>query len=132
MWREGVGQLELMLVGVGGALGSVVRYLLTMGVAQRFGSSFPYGTFVINVTGSFLIGLVLVGLGERISVQPGYRLFLATGFLGGYTTFSTFSYDTLLLLQQANWTGAAVNVVGSVVLGLAGVALGAAVGRTLL
>ena len=121
--------MEYLAVGLGGFLGANARYVITVRLAQHFGATFPFGTLFINMSGSFLIGVLLIGFGERIAPNPYYRLFFATGFLGAYTTFSTFSYDTLLLMQQQNWPAAAANIVGSVVLTLLGVIAGAMLGR---
>ena len=121
--------VEYLAVGMGGFLGANTRYLVTVWAAERIGATFPYGTMLINVTGSFVIGLFLFAFGERILQYPYYRLFFATGFLGAYTTFSTFSFDTLILMQQQNWAGVAVNIGASVGLGLLGVIAGAVLGR---
>ncbi len=122
---------KYLLVGLGGFLGANARYLLGGWVADRLGPSFPYGTFVINVTGSFVIGLFLSLITERFTTPPGLRLFFAIGFLGAYTTFSTFTYESLALVGSRAYLAAAANVIGSVVVGLIAVALGAAVGRAL-
>ena len=90
-----------------------MRYWLTSLFTVRFGASFPYGTLVINITGSFLLGFVLVLISNRIAVDPGYRLLIGTGFLGAYTTFSAFSYDTIALLQRGDLMQATLNAVAS-------------------
>ena len=104
---------EFLLIGAGAVLGANMRYWLTSLFTARFGTSFPYGTLVINITGSFLLGLVLVLISNRIAVDPGYRLLIGTGFLGAYTTFSAFSYDTIALLQRGDLMQATVNAVAS-------------------
>jgi fluoride exporter len=104
---------EFLLIGAGAVLGANMRYWLTSLFTARFGASFPYGTLVINITGSFLLGFVLVLISNRIAVDPGYRLLIGTGFLGAYTTFSAFSYDTIALLQRGDIVQATVNAVAS-------------------
>jgi CrcB protein len=104
---------EFLLIGAGAVLGANTRYWLTSLFTARFGTSFPYGTLVINITGSFLLGFVLVLISNRIAVDPGYRLLIGTGFLGAYTTFSAFSYDTIALLERGDVMQAMVNAVAS-------------------
>ena len=119
-------------VATGAALGGVLRLLITQFVLGRFGpGTGPYATIFINVSGSFLIGIVIEAAGARPQIDPLWRLFLATGILGGYTTFSTFSYEALTL-----WTGglglqSVLYVAGSVVLGILGALGGVATARTL-
>ncbi|HLI79820.1 MAG TPA: fluoride efflux transporter CrcB [Candidatus Binataceae bacterium] len=120
--------MELLLVAVGGGIGSATRYLVGGWFASRFGGEFPYGTFVINVSGSFIIGFFLAFAQERASLSPYWRLFFAVGFLGGYTTFSTFEYEGIRLLQEREMLLSSVYLIGSVVGGgiaaVAGLALG--------
>jgi len=116
---------NFFLVGTGGFLGSVCRYyigaLVTSGAAAP---RFPLGTLVVNVTGCFLIGL-LAGLAETAHMfSPAARLFLLTGFLGGYTTFSAFAYVTYFLGREHAWAGAALNIGTSVTLGLLALVIG--------
>jgi CrcB protein len=116
-----------LMVMVGGATGSLMRYVLGTAIMNRTGARFPLGTVVINITGSFLIGLLMTLLTERLSPNPNWRLLLVVGFLGGYTTFSSFEWETLGLMRDgARWLGL-LNVVGSVVIGYLAVWLGAAV-----
>lgn len=91
-----------LLVGVGGLAGSYLRYLISARVEQYILSSFPYGTLTVNIVGCFIIGLLL-GLTARFNLAPEYRLLLATGFCGGFTTFSSFSYEGIMLLQDAQF-----------------------------
>ena len=121
--------MDYVLVGLGGCLGANARYLLVNCIGARYGLSFPYGTLVINVTGSFLIGLFLVLISERFQVHPNWRLFFSVGFLGGYTTFSTFSFESLVLIQHSSWFLGLVNIVGSVVLGLVATLSGMIIAR---
>jgi len=118
----------VLLVALGGAIGSVARYLVGGWFAVRFGSALPYGTFVINVTASFIIGFFLAFAQERVGVGPYWRLFIAVGFVGGYSTFSTFEYEGIRLLQSGEMLFGALYLIGSVVTGataaVAGIALG--------
>ena len=120
--------LQVLFVALGGAIGSAARYLVGGWFAVRFGAAFPYGTFVINVSGSFIIGFFLAFAQDRVSISPYWRLFFAVGFVGGYTTFSTFEYEAIRLLQDGEMLLAAVYLIGSVVTGgvaaIAGIALG--------
>jgi len=120
---------EFLLIGAGAVLGANARYWLTNYFVQRFGPAFPYGTLFINVTGSFLLGFVLVLVGNRFVADPGYRLLIGTGFLGAYTTFSTFSYDTIVLLERGDILPAGLNVGASVALSLVAAYLGVVLAR---
>lgn len=122
--------LGCVAVAIGGPLGATARYGLGGWISARVGTFFPWGTFVINLTGSFLIGL-FESVASRIDggAPPFARLFLATGILGGYTTFSSFTYETLSLLEEDGRKRAALNVLGSVLGGFAAVVLGFWVGE---
>ncbi|MEY3283710.1 MAG: putative fluoride ion transporter CrcB, partial [Acidobacteriota bacterium] len=91
---------RVLIVALGGALGAVVRYGLASLIAARVATAFPLGTWVINISGSFIIGIFLAIVGARELLHPDWRLLIAVGFLGAYTTFSTFEYETLHLLQS--------------------------------
>ena len=121
------------MVAIGGALGSVARYALTGLVPRLTGETFPWGTVIVNISGSFVIGLLqaLSQPGERSYVSPNGRLFLMYGVCGGYTTFSSFSLQTLQLLQERDLLKACGNVAASVVLCLVAVWLGYLLGETL-
>ena len=121
--------MTYLLIGIGGFLGCNARYLLGGWIAERYGTSFPYSTMVINVSGSFVIGFFLVLISERFIVHPHWRLFFAIGFLGGYTTFSTFSFENFALLQERSYLLALANMLGSVALGLMAVVAGIIVAR---
>lgn len=103
-------------VGLGSALGGLARYLLSGLVARAIGETFPFGTLVVNVLGSFIIGLfaALTGPDGRLLVDPHIRQFVTVGLCGGFTTFSSFSLQTLALAQDGEWAYVALNVVGSV------------------
>jgi CrcB protein len=121
--------LNVLAVALGAAVGANLRYGLSLWAAQRWGAAFPYGTLLINVSGSFLIGLLLVLATSRITLSEPARLLLVTGLLGGFTTFSSFSYETFSLMLSGNLREAALYVLGSVALGLLGVVLGAGLAR---
>ena len=118
--------LEYLLIALGGALGSVTRYWVSGAVGQRFGEFFPYGTLVVNVTGSLLIGFfaTLTAPDGRFLAQPGLRVFVMYGICGGYTTFSSFSLQTLNLARDGEWLAAGGNAVFSVATCLFAVWLG--------
>jgi len=116
--------VKYLLVMVGGGVGSLMRYVAGVAISTRFATMLPVGTMVINITGSFLIGLLMTLLSERLP-HPNWRLLLVVGFLGGYTTFSSFEWETFSAVRGGGfWIGVA-NVVGSVTLGYAAVWLGA-------
>lgn len=121
----------IALVALGGAIGSVARYLLGAFIQNRVSIALPVGTLVINVTGSLLLGFfVALGL-ETSALSPEMRLFLTTGLCGGFTTFSTFSYETYRLIEDSEYGTAGLYVAASLVLSLVGCALGMSLGRQL-
>jgi CrcB protein len=121
--------LNMLAVAIGAAVGANLRYLISTWVAQRFGSGFPYGTLLINVTGCLVIGIVLTLAATKITLSEPLRLLIVTGILGGYTTFSSFGYETFALIGGGNFVGAAIYMAGSLGLGLSAVFLGAALVR---
>jgi len=121
---------EVFWIGLGGFLGANARYFIGGWVATRVGSIFPYGTLLINASGSFVLG-VLMGLVETSIVSPTVRLGLGIGFLGAYTTFSTFSYETLRLAEDGSMLLAGANAVGSVTISLLAALAGLLLGRAL-
>jgi CrcB protein len=116
--------LAILSVGAGGAIGSCLRYLISNWFVQAVGTGFPWGTFTINVTGSFAIGVVLQLATSQADFNPYLRLFLATGILGGYTTFSTFAYETFTLGSTDRLLHALAYTTGSVIVGVAAAILG--------
>ena len=119
----------LLYIFLGGGIGSVFRHLLGLWIDRQLTTAFPTGTFVVNITGCFLIGL-LYGIAIRYSwLNVEWRLFLITGICGGYTTFSSFSYQALGLIREGNYGYFVLYAVGSVVLGLAATMLGTAIMR---
>ncbi len=120
--------MSLLYVAIGGALGASARYLVSGWMGAWFGPDFPWGTFFANVSGSFLIGLVLVLVDGGV-LPAGGRPFLAVGILGGYTTFSSFSYESLGLLTDTGLLLTLLNTLGQLILGLVFVYFGVVVGR---
>jgi CrcB protein len=121
--------MTYLLIGIGGFLGANTRYLVAVWVAEHLGSVFPYGTLIINVSGSFILGFLGGAIAEGILVHPNWRLFFAIGFLGAYTTFSTFSFENFMLIQERLYLQALVNMLASVCLGLIAVLGGMIVAR---
>ncbi len=121
--------MSFLAVGIGAFLGANLRFILGTWAAERFGVDFPYGTLIVNVSGAFAVGVVLAFMGERLGLSPQWRLFFVTGFLGGYTTFSSYAWEALVLAEDGAWARAAVYVLGSNVVGFIGVWLGAMLAR---
>jgi len=119
----------LAMIAGGGALGSVLRYAVSVGTHRLTGTGFPYGTLAVNVVGSLAMGFAYILLVERSSAAPEIRALLLVGLLGAFTTFSTFSVETLDLLEQGAWLKSATNVLVSVAACLAGAWLGLVGGR---
>ena len=123
-------KLNLLIIALGGALGAVSRFLLGNGVSRALGSALPYGTFVINIVGCFAMGFLMTIIVDREMLPAAWRLFLCVGFLGGFTTFSSFGYEALMLLTEGRLLAALAYVGGSVVLGLVAAAAGVLCART--
>jgi CrcB protein len=119
-------------VALGGAVGSVARYALGAAVQQRTSASFPWGTLLINVTGSLLLGFVMQYFSESAAVNSETRALITTGLLGGYTTFSAFSYETVRLIEDGNYRGAALYAGLSVLLSITAAVLGMTAAREVL
>ena len=122
--------MNVLVIGIGGFVGAVARYGIAVWIGQRWGRSFPLGTFVINVSGSFLIGLLMTLMAERFTENPQWRLLLVVGFLGAYTTFSTFEYETGALRHDGEWLFAGLNVVLSVIVGFVALKLGEVIAKS--
>ena len=123
--------MHVFLVAIGGAVGSVCRYLVGVVAMRLFGPAFPWGTFAVNLAGSFAIGLLTELIARRFNASMELRVLLVTGFLGGFTTFSSFSLDTVVLYERGAFMLAAAYVVASVVLSLAATFAGMAAVRGL-
>src|SRR5215204_6055858 len=102
--------IELLVIAIGGALGAVARYLSSRTLHYYLGINFPYGTLFVNVLGCFLAGLLIIILLERTNLAPAWRGFLVIGFLGAFTTFSSFSYETLALFEAGMSAAALLNI----------------------
>ena len=120
-----------LLIGLGGFVGANLRYWLGGWIAQKIGVLFPIETMLINISGSFLLGLFMA-LALHYTWSPEWRQVVAIGFIGSFTTYSTYEYESLRLLQEGAWVKAGLNLFGSLVLGLAAVILGVALGRLLI
>lgn len=105
---------NMLIVGVGGCMGAITRYVVALWIGERWGRSFPLGTFVINMSGCFLIGLLMTLFTERYAVNPQWRLLLVSGFLGAYTTFSSFEYETGALMRDGEVFSAGLYIMLSV------------------
>lgn len=128
----GVTVVMVLFIAVGSAAGGVARFLLGTFIQGRFGAGFPVGTLLINISGAFLLGFIFTFALGTPAVSPEMRGLLTTGFCGGYTTFSTFSYETMMLLEDGEIGRAVTYIVLSVVVALLGVWLGIVLGRGLL
>ena len=122
---------EYLWVSLGGIVGACARYFLSRFTAKIVGTSFPWGTLLINITGSFILGLFLVYTTERVFLDPKWRLLIAIGFCGAYTTFSSYAYESMVYFQQGNWTLFAGNVLANNILCLAAVLAAAALVRSI-
>jgi len=115
---------KYFLIALGGALGSVARYWVGSTIAGRMGTKFPYGTFVINLTACVIIGFSLTFLAKRVELNPAWRFLIPVGFIGAYSTFSTYEWETLSTIRTGAFFMAALYAVSSLVLGLAAVWFG--------
>lgn len=122
---------KIVVIGLGSFIGANLRYWLQVALAARWGADFPYGTLLINITGSFLLGLFATLIATRWVVSPNLRLFVAVGLLGGYTTFSSFTVETLALLQGGRWLPGVLYLLGNVMIGLLAALGGIALARAL-
>ena len=121
--------MTILAVALGGATGSVLRYLISKWMSDQDLGAFPYGIFAVNVIGALLLGLIATLLLERVQVSDPVRLALTVGLLGGFTTFSTLAFDSLALLDDGRWHLALLNLAGSAAAGLAAVWLGQQLAR---
>lgn len=120
--------MQYVAVGAGALIGANLRYLIANWAGARWGVDYPYGTFIINISGAFVIGLLLAAAATKAGLSPLWRLFLVTGFLGGYTTFSSYAWEALAMASDGAWLRFGIYVLGSNILGLVGVWAGARIG----
>lgn len=114
----------VLIVGLGGFIGASLRYIISLNAVNLFGGNFPYGTFIVNVVGAFLIGFIMELSLDSTIISTNAKLFLTTGIMGGLTTFSTFSFETLGMISSGNIIMALVNISLNLFLGIIAVALG--------
>lgn len=110
--------LKLLIVAAGGTLGALARYGLSGLVSRWAGAAFPWGTFAVNMIGCFCFGVIFAMSEQRLSISPQVRLLLLTGFLGAFTTFSTYAFESAQMMRDAQWLPAAGNLIGQTVVGL--------------
>lgn len=122
---------NILLISLGAIAGANLRYFVAQFIAKVIPSNFPYGTLVINLSASFILGFFLIWTGERVIADPRWRLLMAIGFCGGYSTYSSYAFETFALLEQGRWALFASNMIAMNVLSLVGVALGAALARSI-
>jgi CrcB protein len=123
--------LDFLAISVGAIVGANLRYWMSRSAVRWLGPVFPYGTLSINVLGSFVLGFFLVWTSERVLVDPRWRLLIAVGFCGGYTTFSSYAYETMAFFEQGQWTLMTANFLANNLLACAAVLAGMAVARVL-
>lgn len=123
--------LKLLLIGGLGAAGALSRYGVDNWISEATRGQFPWGTLFVNVIGAFLLGVVIAATTERLLLDENWRIGLGIGFLGSFTTFSTYAYESVRLAEDSAWLLAFANVFGMIAIGLSAALLGLAVGRTL-
>lgn len=106
-----------VMIALGGAAGAIARYQLAAMVQARVPAGFPWGTFIVNISGCFVMGIVMTLLSDRLGTNPNWRYLVPIGFIGAYTTFSTFEFETFRVISEGGWWIGATNVAGSVAVG---------------
>ena len=122
---------QLLVIMLGGAVGAVARFIVSTKITEKLGNSFPYGTLTVNMIGSFMMGFLAIILVERMQLDPLYRLGIFVGFLGAFTTFSTFSMETLNLFEEGMPARALLNIFSSVLFSVLAVWLGVLLGKAI-
>jgi len=122
---------KFLLISAGAVLGANARYWIADWAAQKIGAGFPYGTMIINFTGSLLLGFFLTLATDRLMIDPRWRLLIAVGFLGAYTTFSTYTYESFNLIFKGQWVPGLINLFGSSILGILAVGIGVYLGKSI-
>jgi fluoride exporter len=122
---------NVLCVGLGGFIGASLRYIISINSTKLFGAQFPYGTLIVNVVGGLLIGLIMELCITTNVISPSLKLFLVTGIIGGLTTFSTFSYETVSLFIEGSYTAGMLNTVLNLFLSIAGVIIGKFIAQTI-
>jgi CrcB protein len=120
-----------LLISSGAVLGANARYWLGVWAAQKWGAAFPFGTLLINISGSLVLGFFFTLANERLLLDPRWRLLVAVGFLGAYTTFSTYTYESFALLSKGQWLPGLLNLFGSTIIGVLAVGFGVALANWL-
>jgi len=121
----------VLLISIGAVLGANLRYWLGVWVGQRWGTQYPIATLIINLTGSLILGFFITMITERFLIDPRWRVFFAIGFLGSYTTFSSYTYESIALIMSGNWAWGLFNLLGSSILGGTAVVVGILLSRWL-
>jgi CrcB protein len=122
---------HFLIISIGAVMGANARYWIGGWAADRFGTAFPYGNLIINVLGSFVVGLTITLMTERFIVDPGWRIFIAIGFFGSFTTFSSYTFESVALILSGQWNLGIINLFGSSFLGGFAVLIGIMLGRAL-
>jgi len=122
---------DFLAISVAAVLGANLRYVVSRVAAREFGPVFPYGTLVINIVGSFIVGLFVVWTTERVLVDPRWRLLVVVGFCGSFTTFSSYAFETMSFFSHGQWGLMLINILGNNLLCLAGALAGMALARSL-
>jgi len=122
---------DLLFIATGGALGAIFRFLVVGWVTDLLGRSFPYGTLTVNIVGSFFIGIMYIVIVQKLNTAPEVKAIILVGFLGAFTTFSTFSLETFSMLEQGQFMHVLLYVGGSILMGLVAVWAGASIGKML-
>jgi fluoride exporter len=122
---------NILCVGLGGFIGASLRYIISINSTKLFGAQFPYGTLIVNVIGGLFIGLIMELCITTNAISPSLKLFLVTGIIGGLTTFSTFSYETVTLFIEDNYVAGMLNTVLNLFLSIAGVIIGKFIAQTI-